>query len=334
MAASFIGEINPKVFEYVWKIKMENFASIPIQQRMNSPIISFNCFNKEIKWHLFFFPIGESDDKEYDIFAKNRSIYEIKASIIFSLLNKDYEKINQRKLSSKIFTCTEGWGITKFVKQSFLQNINNCLLTDDEITVSCTLIVESIMNQDQKTFERINEFDDFEALLLNKNFSDLTVVSADNKKLSVHKNILATRSPIFKSLIEKGTTGNDQMILEINFKYDVLFEFFRFIYSGKVHQIKTIICELLSIANKFSVSGLKMLCEETMLINIGRDNAILYLIEADKNNCDTVIEKIIEFIVKNSKDIVKTKNFKSQMILHPHLLYQITNSLVYESKCQ
>lgn len=169
-------------------------------------------------------------------------------------------------------------------------------------------------------------------MLSDVKFSDLTVISAEGKKLYLHKSILASRSPVFAAVFEHDMIENQKNVINIeDIEYAVLSEVFRFIYSGKVHEISSRLFDILRAADKYAIEGLKILCEETMLYEIKLENAINYLIEADKYNCSNV-NKIIDFIVSAASDIVQRPEFEALCTSHPKFTYEITKAAVLKKK--
>lgn len=336
MSLQLIWNINSSVFELLWKIKID---SDEFTRKINKEYVSSTFITpifgkaKEIKWRLKLYPKG--DEKEFEncvsIYLKNISGFAVEATVSFSLLNLKNERVKEKKMSKGFFNASHGsWGFGNFVKPSFLKNSVNNLVKDGEITIGCHIIVNGVLLHEQKSFSRLNEFDDFEKILLDAKFSDVTVISADHKKMYLHKAILVGRSPIFAAMFEHDMTEKYKSEVNIkDVKYEILLEVFRFIYSGKVNKIGTILFEILSAANKYAIESLKIMCEETMIRKLDKNNAIEYLIEADKYNCSN-LKKIVNFIVSFVKDFVNTPELKSLATSHPILMYEI-KSRIYES---
>lgn len=327
MSHQSVGEINSKVFEFEWKIKFDpDFTSETDGQKMSSRTFSAYSSGQETKWRLDLYPSGhdEDDEKFVSIFLKSLNSFEVEAYSTFFLLDKNNINVGQTAKCKQLFNIENlSWGYTKFVAKSFIKDPVNNLIVDNNITFGCQITICNILNRDRKKFLRSTVLDDFEKLLLAGKFSDLTVVTADNKKMRVHKNILSSRCRVFQLMLDDTTIekiGNVVNIEDIN--YAVLLEVFRFIYCGKVNDIRQIHFELLYAAEKYAIDGLKSICEESMVINLTRKNAIKYLLEAVKYGCSNEM-KIINFIAKNANDIVTTPEYLSLEISHPHLTNKI-----------
>lgn len=329
------GKVNVRVFEFEWKINVISELTKLHNDQHSLVSDSFTTnFGEEIKWWLSLRPTTDDDDC-LSISLKNlvasASANNATFKVSYCLLNKNHLKVNEVMLENiQIYTVDKEVG--QFVNKSFLMDEENNLIVDNHITIMCKIIFIG-GEQNQESFSRLHEFDDFEKLLLNQKFSDLTVISADEKKMHVHKAILASRSPVFEAMFEHDMAEKSQSIVTIeDFEFDVLLEMFRFIYCGKVNEIDAILCQLLKAAEKYSVEGLKLMCEETMVDQLSEDNAIEFLVEADKNNAVFSKIRVIKFIAVNLKSFLKKSEFRSLGITHYDLLYEILSAVAEEKE--
>lgn len=335
MSSQAVGTIDSKEFQFEWKVRIdEDFIDTVSGEIISSPTLVTKTCDKEIKWCIELLPRGCCGDEEHvAIYLKNLSVFKVEASGKFSLLIKDDKLVIERQMSRSLFertSCLRTWGFDDFLKQSSIAELRNKRIA--EVTIQCRITIYGIRNPDQRSCARSEMLDDFERILVNEKYSDLTVISADEGKLHLHKNILAIRSPVFEAMFERDMVEKKKNVVDIkDIKYGVLLEMFRFMYCGKVYDIQTMVCDLLRAAEKYAVDGLKLLCEETMLLNLCVGNAIEYLIAADLNN--SANSKIIrEFIVKNPKEFVNKPEFKSLGVSHLDLMFEIMNDIVYGDK--
>jgi speckle-type POZ protein len=101
---------------------------------------------------------------------------------------------------------------------------------------------------------------------------------------------------------------------------EVIKEFLRFIYFEKVENLDQISVELLIFANKYEVNELKTICENYISDNLSVDNFCNLLLLALIHNSFKLIEKIIDFILKNSKFISDTNSHKSIICKHLEII--------------
>lgn len=338
MSSMSIGKINSTVFEFEWKINVDScFTSKSIGEKVLSPIFTNKSFGRKIKWCLLLYPKGSSKgQKNYvSLYLRCLNSFPVPATVIPSFSDVNNKKVNEVVIPKHSFNISKPFGISNFVDQDFVTDPKNKLIKNNQITILCKIIIDSsILDEDKSKFCEPKISDDFEKLLVDEKFTDLTVISADGKKLLVHKGILAARSPVFEAMFEHEMLEKKQNSVEIkDIDHVVLLELFRFMYCRKVNNIETLLCELLRAAEKYSVEGLKITCEETMLLNLDKKNAIEYLIEAYQNN-STIVKIIIDFIVKYSKEIVKSTEFKLLGVSYPDLMYKIVTGIVYKKNTE
>lgn len=334
-----VEKLNFKVFQIKWRINAFDFSLNTTGKCITSESFITSCVDEEIKWYLKFESAGIFGSEM--IFTLNiLSDLKVKVTCSSYFLDKGNRKWCETFTPAHCIKKQEPWRLKDInmdrnlicIDKNLVYNntgIPDATVLDKEVTVVFEITIHNDLNHDQKSFSRIKEFDDFERLLLSQNVGDLTVISADEKKLRVSKGILAGRSPVFKALFDTDVIGKCQDVLKIqDFNYKILFELFRFIYCAKVNGIEDIFIELLRAAEKYNIQGLKSLCEETMMNLLNKSNAVKYLIAADKFNCSNV-RKIIKFIVASAKDLINTPEYESLVILHPHLSYEVTQGIVY-----
>ncbi len=92
---------------------------------------------------------------------------------------------------------------------------------------------------------------DLVALLDSGDFSDINIL-VNGTKIPAHKNILSTRSPIFKAMFSYDNTKEalEKEVVIHDVSVNVMKEFLRFIYTGVKHQGNHDCSELLAIADK------------------------------------------------------------------------------------
>ena len=102
---------------------------------------------------------------------------------------------------------------------------------------------------------QINTSQSFSALRKEGHFSDVTLVSDDEKHIAAHKLVLSASSDFFKNILLKESHPNPLIYLTgIHSKY--LFGVMEYIYEGEVQVFQDDIEDLLSIADKLKINGL------------------------------------------------------------------------------
>lgn len=324
---------NPTYFK--WIINTDSFASCTTGVSIKSPrFYNLDYEFKKNEWRLEFYPKGNilsfTEANNYvSVFLAHLNENDINhVSFTISILNQDNDIVVSQMASHNFKTKEKDWGWSKFLEQSFMNDPKNKILkNNEELVILCKIINTNNKKENEAEFEnmknlnRLQDLTDFEELLMDKQFSDVTI-RAENKSFYVHKCILALRSPVFKVMFDHDMMEKNQNAVEIeDIKCEVLQEFLQFIYTGKVNDIEKIVDELLITAEKYDVKGLKKLCEETMCRNLSCNNALEYLDLAILNNSEKLKNDSIEFISLYLENIIKTPEFDK--LEDPKLLKEI-----------
>lgn len=323
------GNMSLRTLEFTWEV---HFTDLIQYQKKESPTFTFSTNDsRDTKWVLLFYPAGS---RAHNIFPGHyTSFYFVnsnkcgaEASFNVSILNQNHVKVIDMTLEKQMFELGKSYGFPLFIEKSFILNPKNNIVKDNKITFLCTLIIQKqvIKNKSpENSFSRIIEFDDFEKLLADKDFSDVTII-IDEKKFNAHKCILASRSPVFEAMFKHNMKERNQNVVHIDdMEFEVFQEFIRFIYSGKINEIEKVVCGLLFAAEKYSVLGLKKMCEDTMCSGVNAENAIKYLPAADMNNATRAKTEIIKWISSHTTTFFKNSEFKALASTHPLLFYEV-----------
>lgn len=322
------GELLAKTRMFQWHVERDSFISCQNGDCLVSPIFSF----KNLDWKLLLHPKYVKEGECYSsLFLKCVNIQnEISVHYAFSLLNKDGERVKFHKHNKTFMPGTgTSWGSLKWIQQSFILDLENKIFKDDKLTILCYIVVEEktlmseIEVQDQKNSWRLKEFDKFEELLNDKDFSDVTI-TAQGKNFYLHKCILSVNSVVFKAMFTNNMKEKIESVVTIeDISYEILQEFFRFIYTGKVNDLEKIVEELLVAAEKYCIEELKGTCEDTMCRYLSKNNAISYLKLGILNNAEKLLTSAIECVSLYLEFLIDTEEFENFGNQHPDILLEI-----------
>ena len=93
-------------------------------------------------------------------------------------------------------------------------------------------------------------------LLADDTFSDVTLISDDNKPFKAHKVILAAISTVFRNMLMTTSTGLSAVIILNGVESSELESLIEFIYQGKTNIPEESLQQFLNIAKTFDISGL------------------------------------------------------------------------------
>jgi hypothetical protein len=108
----------------------------------------------------------------------------------------------------------------------------------------------------------------------------------------------------------------------VNIKARATKELIRFIYTNELRDIEGIEIDLIEIAKKFEVAEMAEKCFAKIMENIRNESAVKVLILAHENNIEQMKSEIINFIIKNFKEIRQDENWK-QLTRFPEILMEI-----------
>ncbi|XP_050355658.1 speckle-type POZ protein-like [Nymphalis io] len=210
------------------------------------------------------------------------------------------------------------------------------LLSDGSLRLKFQFIVTNDIKVDHSNVPEAQLSNDFENLLNNGLFSDITMKSAEGNEYKVHKAVLASRSVVLKAHFEHNTTECHTNIVESPLEAEVLTEVLTFIYSDKAPRVEHIPEKLLAAADFYELSRLKSLCEEALHKKLTVENAIETLQLADLHSAKILKQLTLEFIKDGqAKLITKTEgwaNLKSVELIKTIYDYIMTDDVEADIK--
>ena len=164
--------------------------------------------------------------------------------------------------------------------------------------------------------------------LNDEELSDVTF-SVGSSLVKANRSLLAARSDHFRALFI--TSGMKESFGDKVVVPDVTEESFRFmleyIYTDQLPEQCTTwerSIDLLIIADRFKLTRLRVLCEDSIRRSLNVDNVISVLITCHKNNVEALKALCLEFFI-NNEELLKLKNCSSmETLMHePALVFQI-----------
>lgn len=187
------------------------------------------------------------------------------------------------------------------------KKINNLIL-DSTTDVSLKISIKIYRHYDNNSTNEIVE--DFTKFFENDTLRDVTFLFGETE-ISAHKQILAARNSVFKTMFENDMLEKEQNRVEITDIELNIFKFFlQFIYSGKFLSddfydwLKLIVA-----ADKYSMISLINICETRILNNLTNDNVVDAFMTGNLVNLETIKMKCAELIFKNKREVVKTDSY-------------------------
>ena len=162
-------------------------------------------------------------------------------------------------------------------------------------------------------------------VLDDEQYIDVTIKSGD-KEFKAHKAVLASQSPVFKSMLETEMKEKKSSVIEISdTDPGVISEMLSYLYTGSAPNMETMAEELLIIANKYQILEMLALCEKKLLSNITVANVVDLLILADMHNAKDLKQACSKYIYRNSMEVRRTSQWNELKSKFPLLLIDVTD---------
>ncbi|CAH2251685.1 speckle-type POZ protein-like isoform X2 [Pararge aegeria] len=241
-------------------------------------------------------------------------IYYLSPNPVFlkSILTICLKRFEERSIVIKEYHTVQGnkW---QYLATLFKRDIasydgrDTFLLSDGSLRLKFQFMVSNDIKVDRANVPETQLSHDFENLLSNGLFSDVTMKSAEGNEYKVHKAVLASRSVVLKAHFEHNTIECHTNIVESPLEAEVLIEVLTFIYSDKAPRVDEIPERLLAAADFYQLSRLKSLCEEALHKRLTVESAIETLQLADLHSAKILKQLTLEFIKDGqAKLITKT----------------------------
>uniref|UniRef100_A0A6V7J9U8 BTB domain-containing protein n=1 Tax=Bracon brevicornis TaxID=1563983 RepID=A0A6V7J9U8_9HYME len=140
-------------------------------------------------------------------------------------------------------------------------------------------------------------------------FTDVTIL-VDGQRFPAHKLFLAMRSPVFAAMFSHKLKENETNEVHIeDTDPEVVQAMLEFIYTDRVSNITPLARDLLAVADKYNLVGLKTMCEEKLYETLQTDNAGEILMLAEMYGSSDFVSCVIGFVSDHFRDIVQTEAF-------------------------
>lgn len=310
-----IGQVQVLKSVCSWEIK--NFDIYA--NRSNVAIWSPMFIASDCKWHMLLNTNNFSCDGKGQITIILRCLEdkEIEAEYCCTLISRE-NKLQHRSSKSVAYFSSQNFGHGKFFEKNIVMDTqtgkalaNNTLVIVYEISIVGTMRENNCYGHHTEQLSK-----DLERLLNQQEFSDLTFITKDRRKIYVHKSILTCRSELFKVMIERIEERDEEnaFVFVDDLDYDVLMEMFRFVYTGKLNKIVEFARQLYIASHRYGLNDLKIICEDAMCCDLKDDNVVDYVKFADKHGAKRLRMNSIILLKSNIKDIVKSPLFNTDLL--------------------
>lgn len=342
-------KVDSRKSNYLWII--DDYRRVHDRRGEALKSSPFPANNDDFKWHLKISPKNAwislhlcANDPSYD----GLQMYcPIIGNVKLSIRNAKNETTRTQSVEFTVKNCTlftrseTEFGFSEFVERSHLFNEANKLLHQDRLVIVCDVSYikkTDIVNILAPPFSTLLEnpqsqsagagLEGTETLFMDEEFADVTLC-INGKSYRAHKVILATRSPVFKAILRTDMIEKKSNCIAINdIEESVFIEMLRYMYTGKVEKLETVVSGLLEAADKYDLEKLKIICETELLKDLSQQNALDLLMLADRYNAKNLKMKVIQCINTDSNNILTKAADKDLVTSHPHLFLEILDAFV------
>ncbi|XP_065205324.1 speckle-type POZ protein-like [Planococcus citri] len=311
---------------YIWTIHDFNFHEAE-GSTLYATTFSITA-NRKFKWNFELKPNGETDDKDtISVYLMNCSFVKDK---VYAKLNVFILDSNRNKVFAKVTKVNEfdreidhcNLGFKEFLKKDDI--FRNNLLIGNALTIMFEIEFSAVHGDAiKKTVHECIKpklFPDLPACNLKKNlrqmlkrgeFSDVTLISNDDKEFPAHKNILMANSPVFATMFKHDMKERRLNRVEIDdMDAETVYQLLRYIYTGKCKSLKKVPADLLAAADKYGLDRLKLMCAEELGATISVDNAASILALADLYDVKELKNEAIKFISLKPARVLNSPGWK------------------------
>nr|XP_042901794.1 kelch-like protein 8 [Parasteatoda tepidariorum] len=174
----------------------------------------------------------------------------------------------------------------------------------------------------------INLSSDFLSALQKNSFTDVSIKCGDYVQ-QVHKFVLAARSPVFEAMFTTPMEESEKGVVTISdIDASVLDDLLAFIYGAQVKNITlTKACDLLYVAEKYQVKGLKDICTDYLRSCLSIPNAIQILQFADLYD-EELKKDVLNYVCENFSALKTTEEWKTLQTQKPNLSIEVYSVVV------
>ena len=149
-----------------------------------------------------------------------------------------------------------------------------------------------------------------------ENLKDVTILSREGIEIHCHGLVLATRSPVFKAILNPFKKCCDNKITIKDFDATTISKMLRFMYSDKIKE-ENVDMDLLGISNMYQVEALQHVCERQLSKELDVENVLDAWKGAHLFKREMFLHACEKFIVTNWEEVKKTDPFSRLLRENP-----------------
>ncbi|XP_049841683.1 protein roadkill-like isoform X3 [Schistocerca gregaria] len=168
---------------------------------------------------------------------------------------------------------------------------------------------------------------DLATLLELEEDADVTLLAGSSRqRLRAHSTILRARSPVFASRLKslEVATKSGYVIDMQDVNPRVVKELLRYIYTDSTPELSQMPEELLALANRYDLMGLKRRCELELCQRLTVDNAARTAVLGVKHSCLTLLQMTVPFIEQKYAEVMGTPGWAAAVRTDPEAMATVS----------
>ena len=164
----------------------------------------------------------------------------------------------------------------------------------------------------------------------NQTLCDIKFKFKNNEEIGAHVMILSARSPVFCVMLRSDFVESKTRIVNIaDIEMEVFKEMLIYMYTGKAPSVTELnfTKSLYEVADKYCVEPLKNDCTNILISQLSNKNAMELLVWAQFQSLPELLNKAMNFIVENCKELCFQPEWLDFMTNHPKLCLQINQKM-------
>lgn len=280
---------------------------------------------------------NKESNKDFCFFQVFCMAQQTKFKAKFSVFNTRNEEV-----PATVYTGTQQLnGYFEYIRRDLL--MNHIQPTDEiQLLLNLTVLWDTITKNSQNSTApsmpepRPSELaKDIERVFGDNRHADFTIFCAgekeENCEFRVHKIVLSARSPVFAAMLEPHTEEAQKG--EVHYEdidSDVMREMLYYVYSGDSPMLQAMALELLAIADRFQLIGLKEMADQVLRNGLSSDNVCRNLVLADMHNALDLKQDALRYIAQYSNAVIMTDGWATMVKEHPRLVTEVVATMSTE----
>jgi speckle-type POZ protein len=325
--------------EYEWRLEgvtKEFFTAAAVGQQLDSPPF----FAHGLEWTLRLYPNGDNDEGKGHVAVFVSLETQDATTTVTGTFGAGVEPDDALCASQVLSTCKpqpEGlfstWGSAEYLPHTQLLKNFNAHVPGGVLAVRCSLRASSagaaVHDAVSPNLPVSGLSASWGALLAGGKYADVTLLCGD-ERISAHRLVLCTRSPVFAAQLDAGPLQADASAVPVppDITPHTLKLLLRFLYTDELEpESPEEATHLLNAADHYSMPRLFGICQRTLSASLRMDNAADTLMLADQHSAAALKGAALRFVAANAAAVMSTPGWAHLFASWPPLVLETMHTM-------